>query len=265
MKRLLLFLMLAVQTQAATLVDLYVTNATATNLVGPLTGAGTVYTPDTTNLVMWFKGDILSAGNAISLWTNAASSSWDLVQGTAGNQPVATNDGTRTFALFPGSDDGLTNAWVWDFSETPPITVVAWVVAREPVHDANHFLFADSASNLRFYYDYNSYDHWTLRASSGWDTGVKGVENQWYIYCAVFNGASSLLVTNNVLVATGDVGAASDTPSFILGNRGEFTQSWGGGIAEFLLYTNSIMTNLPALTNSANWGYLTNKYPGIAP
>lgn len=96
-------------------------------------------------------------------------------------------------------------------------------------------------------------DPWAIDGGTGLLGGA--ADDNWNIWCALFNGASSEFWLNGVSEASGNAG--TDTPDGItIGARYDNTYHWNGDIVEIIIYD----AGLSDADKNEVGGYLADRY-----
>jgi hypothetical protein len=226
---------------------------------------GLVFQPtDIPGLVLWLEADAglytdaaktvpaVNDGDAVYTWADQSGNGKDVVQTTLSKRPLlklAIQNG-KPVVRFDGTDDWLKTTAL---TVTQPTTLFAVAIRR----GAGNIYAIDCAST----------GNALIIASVGngsWDaySGVlltKAVSNNTnvpYAVDVVYNGASSILVTNGV-TTSGPAGSNNGNGTVVIGAYGGLTAPlWNGDIAEVLIYNSALST----ADRQAVESYLNEKY-----
>lgn len=210
--------------------------------------------------------DHFSSASGLATWTNLTSegAALDLTNRASGtgSQPTYTaNDVNSQASLAFITDDYLKSV-----NYTSPQPHELWFVLKQGWNlGATHRIFDGAGSANRHYLavlDTERYDY-----SAGTDKlcpiGAV-ITNKWFVLSLVFNGANSMLFTNNVQMTTDNSGA-NNMSGITLCSRYSLDQQFGNfNIAEIVTFR----TNLPRAATGvcSNLFYdLTNRYAITVP
>jgi len=191
----------------------------------------------------WFDASQESFANddAVANFSDWSGNNYDLLQATGANKPLfklnAANG--RPALLFDGVNDRMATA---SFGSSPqPITI--YLVAKSTGSTAAHRVLADGigASNRHLIYSAISTGLPTFGAGSA----VQGFEDfgdDWFLITAVFNGADSKFIVNDILSATGNIGTQTLT-GITLGSAHDGSSPWAGYIAQAIYFDGTLTTD----------------------
>ena len=205
--------------------------------------------------LLWFDASdtstITESGGAVSQWDDKSGNGNDVTQGTAANQPTT---GSRTLnslnVLDFDTTDYMSNATV---TASQPITVFHVAESDADLVAATSYLF-DSTNNLDRISN-RAHSGSRYRLNAGTDVNVNGRTNSAQLLRIVFNGASTTVHIDGVLVVTGSPGAGG-LDGFTLGARFDSIYPWDGSVAEMIFVDGTLTAGEIADTET----YLANKW-----
>lgn len=215
----------------------------------------TVDSPDdVTGLTLWLKSESLTnyaQGDYITTWSDSSGNNYHLTN-SAHYPTMQTNVPTGLqSATFINTGDSLSNLAI---TVAQPLTVI--VLANHYDGSVNYPALFDSATGGDMTVYLKSTGELPVIAAA---TAVEGTiaipVNEWIVFTATFNGASSSLRTNMSAAITGDPGA-NGLAGIVLGNLsgGNVATRWR--IAEVLIYNTAVSSNDVVSLEQ----YITNKF-----
>jgi hypothetical protein len=197
--------------------------------------APVAWTPaDLANLEAWWRlDDVITSGTAITTITDKSASGHNLTQGTASARMTAT---TRAGQAAGSCDGGDREAVSFGHSHAQPLTV--YLVAEFANLSGNYYLFDGAGAGARCALSIAAAGPtWSINGGSVVSGGTPA-EDEIFLACVVFNGASSALYVGDMRtgqeVITGNAGAHSPD-GFTLGARHDGAGALQGFVWEAIM------------------------------
>lgn len=210
-------------------------------------------------LIFWLDAadaNTYALGTGVSNWYDKSGSNAHASQATGGSQPLYIGAGRngRNVIRFDGTDDLMTTATLNAAHVQPCTYLIAGIYNNS---GAVFFFDGDGVSNRHAMgSDFNvTVTPGGFAGATLEGTGDK--QDDWHIFSAVFNGVSSQLWVDGVLLAgPADVGVQNPISSLTIASRYSIANFLNGDIGELLCFSGTLST--PDRRNVES--YLGNKW-----
>lgn len=227
------------------------------SMLGPLTrrrsSAAAAFVPtDIAGLTLWLDAGTISGsdGDLISTWADSSGNGNDAAQATSGFRPtLQTNEANGLPVVrFDGSNDRLKTA-----AFSAALTASTIFIFGKGTGTSVTTRFIDGlTSGTRQHMLYVGGQYWMF---AGVDLHGGSADTNFHAMTSTFNGASSALYVDGLLIASGSAGT-QDMDGAIIGNDYSETAPHAGDIAEVIIY-NSVLSSEDRASVEA---YLATKY-----
>lgn len=204
----------------------------------PKRSSGGSLTPDQiAGLQLWYAANAITGkvdGDALTSWTDAGSQGKNLAEAT--NPPSYRTNVINSLPVvrFDGTNDTLTAASITAIAQ--PLTV--FMVVKSNNLSKDRYWDTRITGRTLFGNDTSGYE---LYAGSSVLTGGSR-DTSFHIFTVVYNGASSIARRDGTSIITGNPGAGSMTPEFVVGSDGLGGDFLSGDVAECGVYNVSLST-----------------------
>lgn len=223
-----------------------------------MAGGGSAFSPLSLSPALWLAASTITGlndGEAITTWADISGNGRDAAQATADNKPTYQTNELNGYPVvrFDGSNDLLATG---SFTLAQPVHVFLVGKMSGGAVDYRYFLDGLAGNDrLSLYYIVASDDVGIYTATSAAEITVSADDESFYLWTALFSGASSRLRKDGGSDATGELAAAT-AGGVTIGARRDGSYPGGSDIAEIVIYDSA----LSDANRDAVEAYLAAKY-----